>query len=144
MSGLRKHFKTNSTKEAEGVEIELPEATNEDGTVPVFILSRMGKSNKAYSKALEAATRPYRRQVELGTMKNEVAEELFKGVFVNTVLRGWRHVQDDNGNELPFTRENALALLNEEGMEDLYDRLQQEAGMSANFRDTALEAESGN
>ena len=144
MSGLRKHFKTNSTKETEGVEIELPEATNEDGTVPVFILSRMGKSNKAYSKALEAATRPYRRQVELGTMKNEVAEELFKGVFVNTVLRGWRHVQDDKGNEIPFTRENALALLNEEGMEDLYDRLQQEAGMSANFRDTALEAEAGN
>lgn len=144
MSGLRKQFKTNSAKEVEGVRIELPEATNDDGTVPVFILSRMGKGNKAYSKALEAATRPYRRQVELGTLKNEVAEELFKGVFVNTVLKGWEHVQDDKGEEIAFTRENALALLNEEGMEDLYDRLQQEAGLSANFRDTALETESGN
>lgn len=144
MNGLRKHFKTNSAKEVEGVEIEFPEATNNDKTVPVFVLSRMGKANKTYAKALEAKTRPFRRQVELGTMKTEVADELFLNVFVDTILRGWRHVQDDNGAEIPFTRENAIALLTEPGMEDLYERLQTEAGLSANFRDLKLESEAGN
>ena len=50
MSGLFKQFKTNSTKEVEGVEIEFPEAQNDDGTVPTFVISRMGKSNKAQEK----------------------------------------------------------------------------------------------
>lgn len=144
MSGLRKFFKTNSVKETEGVKFEFHEAPNDDGTIPFFILSRMGKSNKAYSKALEAASRPYRRQLELSTLKNEIADEMFKGVFVNTVLKGWGNIQDEKGQDIPFTRENALALLNEEGMGDLYDRLQQEAGLSSNFRDAALAAELGN
>ncbi|WBF76921.1 hypothetical protein PSV3_00219 [Septimatrevirus PSV33] len=63
MSGLFKQFKTNSTKEAEGVEIEFPEAQNDDGSVPTFVISRMGKSNKAYSKALDAASRRRRNRI---------------------------------------------------------------------------------
>lgn len=140
--GLHKQFKTNSAKENEGVEIEFPEAQNDDGSIPVFVISRMGKSNKAYSKALEAATRPYRRQVELGTMKNDVAESLFLGVFVDTVLRGWKHVQDEEGNEIPFNRDSAKALLEE--LPDVYERLQEEAKISSNFRDSSLEAEAKN
>ena len=140
--GLHKQFKTNSAKENEGVEIEFPEAENDDGSIPVFVISRMGKSNKAYSKALEAATRPYRRQVELGTMKNDVAESLFLGVFVDTVLRGWKHVQDEAGNEILFNRDSAKALLEE--LPDVYERLQEEAKSSSNFRDSSLEAEAKN
>jgi hypothetical protein len=140
--GLHSQFKTNSVKETEGVEIEFPEAQNDDGSVPVFVISRMGRSNKAYSKALEAATRPYRRQVELGTMKNEVAESLFMDVFVNNVLKGWKNVQDEDGEEIEFNKDNAVKLLSE--LPDVYDRLQEEAKLSANFRDSALESESGN
>lgn len=142
MSGLHKQFKTNSAKESEGVEIEFPEAQNDDGSIPTFIISRMGKSNKAYSKSLEAATRPYRRQVELGTMKNEVAEGLFMGVFVDTILRGWKNVQDENGQPIAYSKDAATALLNE--LPDVYERLQEEAKLSANFRDSALEAEAKN
>ncbi len=63
MSGLFKQFKTNSAKETEGVEIEFPEAQNDDGTVPTFIISRMGKSNKAYSPRCRPRDRaPARRE----------------------------------------------------------------------------------
>ena len=99
----------------------------------------MGKTNKRYSKALEAATRPYRRQIELGTMNNDTAETLFLGVFVDTVLKGWENVKDANGNELPFNKQNAVKLLTD--LPDVYDRLQEEAKLSANFRDVALEDE---
>lgn len=142
MSGLHKQFKTNSVKESEGVEIEFHEAQNEDGSVPTFVISRMGKTNKAYSKALEAATRPYRRQVELGTLKNEVAESLFMGVFVDNVLKGWKNVQDENGKELTYSKDAAIALLTE--LPDVYDRLQEEAKLASNFRDSALDAEAKN
>jgi len=136
---LYKQFATNSEKETEGVKIEFHEATNDDGSVPSFFVSRMGKTNKRYSKALEAATRPYRRQIELGTMNNDTAETLFLGVFVDTVLKGWENVKDANGNELPFNKQNAVKLLTD--LPDVYDRLQEEAKLSANFRDVALEEE---
>ena len=99
--GLYSQFKTSSQKELDGIAIEFPEAQNEDGSIPTFVISRMGRSNKAYAKALEAETRPFRRQVELGTMKNEVAEEIFLRVFVGNVLKGWQHVE---GRFLPPLR----------------------------------------
>lgn len=139
---LYKQFKTNAEKEAEGVEIEFNEATNDDGSVPTFTISRMGKSNKRYTKALEAATRPYRRQIELGTMKNEVAEEIFLNVFVDTVLKGWKNVRDENGAELPFGKQTAVKLFQD--LPEVYERLQEEAKQSANFRDLALEEEAKN
>lgn len=142
MNGLFKQYKTNATKEAEGVEIEFPEAENEDGSIPTFVISRMGKGNKAYAKSLEAATRPYRRQVELGTLKNEVAEGLFLNVFVDTILRGWKNIQDENGADIPYSKDNAVKLLND--LPDVYERLQEEAKLSANFRDSNLDTEAGN
>jgi hypothetical protein len=142
MSGLHKTFKTNSEKEVEGVKIEFSDAPNDDGSIPTFIISRMGKSNKVYSKALEQATRPYRRQIELQVLKNEIAESLFIGVFVNTILKGWLNVYDEEGQLIPFNRDNAIALLTE--LPDVYSRLQEEAQLSANFRDSVLETEAKN
>lgn len=142
MSGLFKQFKTNSVMEIEGARIEFPEAENDDGTIPTFILARTGKSNKAYSKALEAATRPYRRQIELGTLKNDVAENLFVKVFINNILKGWENVQDEDGKAIPFSKAAAEKLFDE--MPDVYERLQFESKESANFRDAALEEEAKN
>ena len=136
---LYKQFATNSEKETEGVKIEFHEATNDDGSIPTFVVSRMGKSNKRYSKALEAATRPYRRQIELGTMNNDKAEEIFLGVFVDTVLKGWKNVRDEDGKPLEFTKAAAVKLFTD--LPEVYERLQEEAKLSANFRDAALEEE---
>ncbi len=136
---LYKQFATNTDKEIEGIEVQMTEAENEDGSIPTFVVSRMGKSNKRYSKALEAATRPYRRQIELGTMNNDKAEEIFMGVFVDTVLKGWKNVRDENGAELPFNKQSATKLFTD--LPEVYERLQEDAKLSANFRDAALEEE---
>jgi hypothetical protein len=139
---LYKQFATNSEKEMEGVEVQMTEAENDDGSVPTFIVSRMGKSNKRYSKALEAATRPYRRQIELGTMNNDKAEEIFLGVFVDTVLKGWKNVRDESGADMPFTKQTATKLFKD--LPEVYERLQEEAKLSANFREVSLEEEAKN
>ncbi|WBF76922.1 hypothetical protein PSV3_00220 [Septimatrevirus PSV33] len=82
------------------------------------------------------------RQVELGTLKNEVAESLFMGVFVDTVLRGWKNVQGEDGKEIAYSKDAAISLLSE--LPDVYERLQEEAKLASNFRDNALEAEAKN
>jgi len=144
---LRKQFGTDAKMESEGVEVQFGE--NQDGSIPTFRLARATKANKAYSKALERATRPHRRQIELGTMNNELAEKMFMGVFVDTLLLGWSNVKlsDVTGDEesegsAPFNRENALALL--QALPDLYEDLQMKCNGASLFRSEKLEEESGN
>lgn len=137
---LYKQFETNATLEAAGIEVEFGE--NDDLTIPTFRISRIAKSNKRYSKALEAATRPYRRQIELGTVSENVADKLFRDVFVSTILMGWENVQGRDGKPLEFTKENASMLLKD--LPELFEDLQEKAKSASLFRETALEDEAKN
>ena len=137
---LFEQFETDNAKEIEGVPVKY--APNADGTIPTFYLSRMGKANKKYSKALDKATKPYARQMQLGTLAEETAEDLFRGVFVKTVLKGWENVRGKDGLELEFTPENAADLFKK--LPDLYDDLQEKARSAALFREEVNEADAGN
>ncbi len=140
MSALYSLFRTNKDKEQSGVDIPMGE--NEDGTVISFRLARAGKTNKQYQTALEAATKPYRRQIELETMQAEKAESIYREVFVNTILLGWSNVRDEQGQNIPFTRQNALKLFTD--LPDLYDTLQAASTKVSNFREEKLEDEAKN
>jgi hypothetical protein len=142
MSGLFRNYKTDADKESTGIEVPFPDAQNDDGTIPTFILARMGGSNAAYQKALEAATRPHRRQIALNALKEEIANELLLGVFATTVLLGWRNVQDAKGGDLIYGRKEAVELM--KTLPDLYARLRDEATVAANYRDESLEAQAKN
>ena len=137
---LFEQFETDNAKEIEGVPVKY--APNADGTIPTFYLSRMGKANKKYSKALDKATKPYARQMQLGTLAEETAEDLFRGVFVKTVLKGWENVRGKDGLELEFTPENAADLFKK--LPDLYDDLQEKARSAALVREEINEADAGN
>lgn len=133
-------FKTDERKETEGVPVQY--APNGDGTIPTFFLSRMGKTNKKYTKELNRATKPFARQLQTDTLPPEQAENIFMGVFVKTVLKGWVNVRDEDGNELAFTVENATALFKK--LPDLYDDLTEQAKSAALFREADIEADAGN
>ena len=137
---LKSQFATDRDKEVEGVAVEY--APNDDGTVPTFYITRMGRTNRAYTKALETASRPYRRQLEMGLMKNEQAERLSLEVFCGTVLRRWENVQEDDGTPIAFNRANAIQLFTD--LPDLYDDLQQKAQAAATFKSEQQEQEAKN
>ena len=102
----------------------------------------MGQGNKRYSKALEVATRPYRRQLELGTMNGEIADRLFRKVFCETVLLGWANVTNRDEEYIEFSPEAALALFTD--LPDLYTELQEKAKSAALFREESTEDETKN
>lgn len=139
---LFKQFKTDPVKETQGVKICMPEAENDDGTIPEFTIARMGKTNKRYSKALEAGTREHRRAMEKGLLSNEKAEEVFLTVFIDTILIGWANIQDAKGKLIEFNKANVRKLLEE--LPEVYERLQDEARLLDNFRADALEVEAKN
>ena len=133
-------FKTNLKLENEGVKIEY--GPNEDGTIPAFWISRMNKSNKAYSKAVEAEMKPYRRQIQLGTMNNDLAEQLLRKVFVKSILKGWENVRSEDGAELEFGHEQALKLFSD--LPELYEDLRAKAESLAIFREEELAEDAKN
>lgn len=137
---LYKDFATNKQAEVKGVLVEF--SANDDNTIPGFIVSRMSRANKKYTKALEKATRPHRRAIELETMNNDLADKIFMEVFVDTVLLGWQNVQDKDGKPLVFNRQNAIMLFTD--LPELYDDLQDKAKKAAMFRDEAIEGEAKN
>ncbi len=137
---LYSQFATDKQAEVDGVWVEY--GANEDGSIPSFKISRMSKANKKYTKALEKATRPHRRAIELETMNNDLAERLFMEVFIDTVLLDWKNIRGRDGDELAFNKDAAMKLFVE--LPELYDDLQEKAKKASLFREETLEGESGN
>lgn len=137
---LYKQFATNPELENKGIELNF--GVNDDETEIKFYVARAGKSNKKYQKALENAVKPYRRQMQLGTLSDEVSNKIMLEVFATTVLKGWENVQDEKGNVMQFNKENAVKLLTD--LPELYDALTAAANDVANFREESLEEDAKN
>jgi len=137
---LYKNYATDSVKEQTGVPITFE--PNDDGTIPTFICSRIGESNKEYTKALRHATKPYERQIALKTLPQEKDAEIYLNVFVDTILKGWSNVRDETNVDMPFNKANAKKLLTD--LPDLYTELKNQAGEAALFHKYGLEDEAKN
>lgn len=137
---LYKLFKTAENLETDGIWLEYGQ--NSKGQPIQIKIARAGGRNVAFAKALEKATRPYRKALQNGVMDNKVAERIYREVFTDTVLRGWANVEGPDGNPLQFSRENALKLF--EDLPDLYNDLREQAINMGLFREEILEADLGN
>jgi hypothetical protein len=137
-------FKTDKGLEREGVLVEY-------GAFRVKI-ARTGGANKRYLKRLEAALKPYRRAIQTDTMSEELAGELMRRVFAETVVLDWETAVDgewrrgieapDGGELLPVTADNVAKTL--EALPDLFTDLREQAGKVSLFRQTVIEGDSGN
>lgn len=140
---LRSAYKTNASKEENGIWFEDTGVINADKTVPGFLLARASRANPKFARETEKLGKKYRRQFENDLVTGDVAVRLNKELFLDTILLDWRNVQlDDDGKNLAFTRENAEMLFEE--LPDLYELLEQAARKASNFRDEEIEDDTGN
>jgi hypothetical protein len=137
MTDLFRLFATDEKLEMDGVWIEY--GLNDAGLPIRFRIARAGGRNTEYAKALERATRPYRRAIQTGTIDPKIAENIYMRVFVDSVLLGWENVQDKDGTVIPFSRESAIDLFRR--LPALYDDLREQAGSLAIFREEILEGD---
>ena len=135
MTSLQELYATDESKEAEGFWHPITEDI-------AFLLARAGGMNSRFSKALEQKIRPHRRKIDNEEMDTALANSIMMEVFVETVIKGWRGVNDDEGKPLPFTTENVLNILRD--LPDLFAELREVAGKQANFRATSTEDDLGN
>ncbi len=137
---LYQAFKTNKEFERKGIEIEY--GKNTKGEDIVFKIARAGGSNNAFNKGMERATKPYRRQIQNGTLDNSVADSIYMGVFIDTVLLGWEGVEDEHGNALAYNKENAKKVFTD--LPDLFADLKEQSVNMSLFRNEEQEADLGN
>jgi len=123
-------FKTDEELEKKGIEIDF-------GDTGCFLVARAGGANQRFKKASEKKFRPYRRQIESGTIDPKVANRLMVEVFAESVILDWQNVTDENGEEMACTYDNVVKLFTD--LPDLFSEIQQEAMKFANYK--AMEVE---
>lgn len=129
-------FATNAKAEAEGRWFNFP--ANTDKTVPGFLLARMSRTNPKYQAAVERVGRTFKTEMKLDILSEPMAFEPMLEVFCDTVLLGWRNVQQKDGTVIDYTRENAIRLMTT--LPALYDVLREHANSLSAYRDEQIEA----
>ncbi|HOK44370.1 MAG TPA: hypothetical protein PLK67_00460 [Bryobacteraceae bacterium] len=117
-------FQTDKTLEKEGIILDY-------GDFKIKI-ARAGGANVAFQKALASKIRPYKRQIDAGTIPDDVAEKLLLDVYAESVVLGWEGVTDEKGKPLPFSKENVVKLFSD--LPDLFRDVQNQAAAISNFR----------
>lgn len=127
---LYEMFKTDERHEKEGVEIVYGD--NSKGVPVVIKIARAGGANIKYAKSLERRCKPYRRQIQNETIDPKFAEQLIMETFAESVILDWSGVEDEFGNDLPFSFENCVKLFKD--LPDLWADIQSQSQKMALFR----------
>jgi len=137
---LFKRYKTDADRETSGVWISY--GTTADGRTIEFKIARAGGQNKAYEKRFEALTRPYRRQIQTESLDDETSDRIVRQLFAETIVLGWRNVEDEEGKPIAFSAEACRKLFDE--LPDLFRDIREDATKQAIFRQDVLERDAGN
>lgn len=140
MQGIYKTYGTDKSLEQNGILLDVGPGFK--GLPATVRIARAGGANTAFTSLVEFKMKPYRRQIQNDMMDRKVADNLMREVYVKTVILGWENMTDAEGNELPFTEENALKVL--EDLPDLWADIQQVSQKAALFREMEREADKGN
>ena len=137
---LFKQFKTSKNLEIDGIVLEY--GSTEDGRVIEFRIARAGGGNKAYDKAVETQTKSIRKQLQNDLVENDQLLRIMRNVYAETVVLGWKNVEDEAGKPIPFTRENCITLF--EDLPDLFLDIQEQSRKMTLFRQANLDIAAGN
>lgn len=144
---LSAQFKTDTTLETNGVEIQLAE--NKDGTIATVIIARAGRINPAYQKVADRIFKPHRRAANMGMLSEAKNSELTRKVFAEAGVIGWKNVlmsdvtgvKTDEGY-IDYSVENAEKLF--VNLPEVYSRLIELATDHQTFMQVVKEEEAKN
>lgn len=127
-------FKTNEALEKSGTWVDFGDGIK-------FKLASMSARNKDYVKAVEAALKPFKRQIRMKAFSNEKDAEVTREVFADKILIDWTGVKRGDVT-IKYSRDAALDLMIE--LPKLYHELVEQATNDATFLESELEDESKN
>ena len=124
---LYKKFGSDESIEKEGFLLSIWD----EGVEVKFLIARAGGKNKAFLAALQAGMQPLARKYG-NSVPDDMAEKVLIETVATHVVKGWENVEDRDGEELPYSPENAALLLSE--LPELFSMIWAEAQNLANFQ----------
>lgn len=140
MSSIYKLFETDLDIEKQGVVLQYGKTV--EGKPITIRIARAGGSNTKFQKVLEARTKPLRRIIQNDLLEVKVADEMMMEVFADAVVLGWENIQDKDGVDMPYNRENVIKLFTD--LPDLFVDVREQATKQVLFRSAILEVEAKN
>lgn len=128
-------FKTNKKAEQEGITLDY-------GDGQTIKIARAGGSNVRFEKAVQAKMRKFGLQAKHDLLDPDQMRSIFREVVAETVVLGWTGFTDEQGDELPFSRENAIKVFTD--LPDLFDDVLEQSRKAALFKENILEGEAKN
>jgi hypothetical protein len=129
---LKKTFGTDKEKEKKGIIKQIGEGA-------WVRIARIG--NPDYERVLTALSKPYRLQIQRGTLDPKIQDKLYIEVIAKTALLDWGGITD-NGVEVTYSVENAIKMLTD--YPDFLEFIVAEANRLENFKLQADEDLAGN
>lgn len=74
-------------------------------------VAQAGAGNPRYQKVLRQLLKPYERQLKANTLDDDVFEDQVTKAYVEAVLLGWKGLEDDEGNEITYSKDKAYEIL---------------------------------
>lgn len=100
--------------------------------------------NPAFKRARNKAFDKVVSKLRRGKLSNERVAQLQAPAVAEHILVGWRDLQDDDGNAIPYSKEKALELLSDPSLADLYDTVMVASNEVADFMAKGDEDAEGN
>ena len=128
---LREQFASDLEAEVSGVRVALDETSG-------VIVARWG--NPQHEKILQELKKPYKHILRVGgKIPEEAQEEITAKSIARGILKGWWGIEDDNGEEIPFSEEKALEILMDPTLRDFRNKVSYLAMESETYRAYALQ-----
>lgn len=132
---LKSQFKSSAAAMVDGVWFRNFEK-NADGTQPGFLLARMSPGNPGYNKAMQDAATQLQQK---GASQSE-DDAMMTGLLADYIVKSWEHIQpNDDGQNLPFNRENVVKLLGDPEWIDLRIEIRRRATDLSGFKAKELD-----
>lgn len=155
--GLFKAYKTDTNIEKAGV-IYTPDSST------MLTLARAGGGNTKFASVLDAKAKPFRRQIDAGTLDPKMDKMMMAEVYAATIVKNWETIVDgkavqgieadpdaaegtythpiDKNGMVPFNSKNVVATFI--ALPDLFQDVQREAQRVANYLDEDRVADAKN
>lgn len=106
------NIRTDLNKEADGVWVDFVEGIR---------LKIARARNSKYVEFLRSLTENKRKEIRNDDIKTEDFADILMQVRAKTILLGWENIQDDNGNEILYSYEQALEFFRDKELKDFYN-----------------------
>lgn len=100
---INKIYSTDKELETNGVWVDIGDGAK-------LLIARIG--NPVYAAALRGTLKPYKRQIQNGTLDEDLSTDILNKIYASTILLNWEGITAD-GKNVKYTEAKALEYLTE-------------------------------